>query len=121
MKSLLFTLVAVSFLSAPALALSPEAADFVRKAGLDPASATVKAADADGTIVTIFHDDEKQFSLESLAIEKAKNGVNAFVFTRTFIRKLKANYAGTPFPTSSYDGLYLTLDERKLAMRKMVE
>lgn len=121
MKSLALVLLVSAALAAPARALSPTAKDFVRKAGLDPESAAVRAADADGTITTVYQGDEKKYSVESLALEGAKNGLKAFVATRGFIRKLNADYAGTPFPTSGYDGLYLTVKERKLALRKMVE
>ena len=121
MKSLLLMIVATAALAVPARALSPEAEAFVRKAGLDPASVTVRQAEADGAIVTMYQDDERTNSLESLAKAGLKNGVKAFVSTRAFIRKLKANYAGTPFPTSGFDGLYLTVEERTLATRKMFE
>ncbi len=119
MKSLMFALAVSSVLAAPAQALSPEAEAFVRKAGLDPASAAVRAADEEGPISTIYQGDEKEYSLESLAQEKAKNGLKAFVVAREFIRKLKANFAGTSVPAGGYDGLYLTVDERKLALKKV--
>jgi hypothetical protein len=121
MKFLLSVLIASASLAVSAHALSPQAEAFVRKAGLDPASADVRQADADGMIVTIWQGDERKHSLESLANEGMKNGVKVFVSTRAFIRKLKADYAGTPFPTSGFDGIYLTVEERKLAERKMLE
>ena len=121
MKSLMAAVILSAAFAAPARALSPEAEAFVRKAGLDPASAAVRQADGDGTIVTMYRDDEKKFSLESLALEGAKNGVKAFVATRGFIRKLKADFAGTPFLKVGYDGLYLTVEERRLATRKAIE
>lgn len=101
--------------------LSPQAEKFIRSIGLDPKSKEVMQAAADGTIVTLYRDDEKRFSLESLALEGAKNGVRMFVATRWFIHNLKADYENTPFLTADYDGLYLTMDERKLATRKMIE
>ncbi len=121
MKSLMLAIVAAAALAAPARALSPQAEAFVRKSGLDPASAAVRLAESDGTITTMYRDDEKKFSLESLALEGAKNGVKAFVATRGFIHKLQTDYASTPFLTVGYDGLYLTMEERKLATRKMLE
>lgn len=99
--------------------MAPETEAFLRKAGLDPASAAVRLADKEGPIDTTYQGDEKQFSLDSLARDGAKNGIKAFVSAREFIRKLKANFAGTPIPAGGYDGLYLTLEERKLALKKV--
>ncbi|MDD5303817.1 MAG: hypothetical protein PHS14_12010 [Elusimicrobia bacterium] len=117
----MFAIAVSAALAAPARALSPEAEAFVRKAGLDPASAAVRLADADGTIDTTYRGDQKSFSLESLALEKAKNGVNAFVTTRNFIHKLEADFRGTPIPKTGYDGLYLTTEQRTLVARKIIE
>ena|SRR3989338_4768946 len=121
MKSLMVALVMSAAFAAPARALTPEVEAFLRKAGVDPASEAVRIAEEDGTIVTMYRDDEKQISLESLTREGAKNGIKAFVATRAFIRKLKADYAGTPFLRTNYDGLYLTIEERRLATRKAIE
>lgn len=121
MKSLMVALVVAAGFAVPAQALSPETEAFLRKAGLDPASEAVRIAEEDGTIVTMYRDDEKRISLESLAKEGAKNGIKSFVATRAFIRKLKADFAGTPFLKTNYDGLYLTLEERRLATRKAIE
>jgi hypothetical protein len=115
----MFVLALSAALAAPARAMTPETEAFVRKAGLDPASAAVRTADAEGPINTVYQGDEKEYSLDSLAHDGAKNGLKAFVSTREFIRKLKANFAGTPIPTSGYDGLYLTIEERKLALKKV--
>ena len=121
MKSLMFVIAAFASLAAPVHALSPKAEAFVRKAGLDPASAAVQLAESDGTITTTYRGDEKSFSLESLALEGAKNGVNAFVTTRNFIRKLEADFKGTPVPKTGLDRLYLTEEQRDLLVRKIVE
>lgn len=119
MKPLLFALAVSAVIAAPARAMTPETETFLRKAGLDPASAAVRAADAEGPVSTVYQGDEKTYSLDSLARDGAKNGIKAFVATRDFIRKLKANFAGTPAPTAGYDGLYLTTEERKLALKKL--
>ena len=37
------------------------------------------------------------------------------------IESLKADFAGTPFLKVGYDGLYLTIEERRLATRKAIE
>lgn len=121
MKSLVLAIVASATLAAPVRALSPVAEDFVRKAGLDPASDAVRAADKDGTISTTYRGDLKKYSLESLAKEGARNGVISFVTTRAFIRKLEADFAGTPIPKTGYDGLYLTVEQRRMVARKIVE
>lgn len=122
MKSLVFVFAVsatLAALAAPARAMSPETEAFVRKAGLDPASAAVRLADEEGPVSTVYQGDEKEYSLDSLARDGAKNGLKAFVSTREFIRKLKANFAGTPVPAAGYDGLYLTVEERKLALKKI--
>ncbi len=121
MKSLMVALVVAAAFAAPARALSPETEAFLRTAGLDPASDAVRLAEEDGEIVTMYRDDEKTFSLDSLARDGAKNGIKAFVATRGFIRRLKADFAGTPFLKTNYDGLYLTLEERRLATRKAIQ
>lgn len=115
--------IAVSFtlsaLAVPAQALSPETEAFLRRAGLDPASDAVRLADEEGPVQTVYQGDDKQYSLDTLARDGAKNGIKAFVATREFIRKLKVDFAGTRIPTQGYDGLYLTVEERKLALKKV--
>lgn len=118
MKSVIAALVVVVSLSTPSFALSPEAEAFLKGIGLDPASASVRAAEQEGTISTTFRGDSAEFSLESLAVEKKKNGVLAFIATRAFIKKLGSN-PKTPFPKTGYDGMYLTKDERNLVADKI--
>lgn len=119
MKSLLIAVAVSAILSAPARALSPETSAFLVKAGLDPASADVRLADEEGPVTVLYQGDDKEFSLDSLAKDNAKNGIKAFVASRAFIRQLKKNFAGTPAPKQGLDMLYLTLDERKLALKKV--
>src|SRR5438270_8565724 len=75
-----------------ALALSPQATDFLRSISIDPASENVKLADQDGTIkttstcITPTDCDSEEWSLETLAIGKKTNGVRCFIDTRAFIR-----------------------------------
>lgn len=119
MKSLLIAVAVFSAFALPARALAPETEAFLVKAGIDPKSPQVRMADEEGPVSTIYRDEEKEFSLDSLAKEGAKNGIKAFVAARDFIRKLKMNFAGTPSPKEGFDALYLTPDERKLAMKKL--
>jgi len=119
MKSLLLVVAACAALAAPVRALTPETASFLVKAGLDPTSADVRAADEEGPVTVLFQGEDKDFSLDSLATEGKKNGIKAFVAARAFIRRLKQNFAGTPAPKQGLDMLYLTLEERQLAMRKV--
>lgn len=119
MKSLLLAAAVSAVLAAPARALSPETAAFLVTAGLDPASADVRLADEEGPVTVLYQGDDKEFSLDSLAKDKAKNGIKAFVAARAFIRQLTKNFAGTPAPKQGLDMLYLTLDERKLALKKV--
>ncbi len=118
MKTLIIAFVAVAALAAPSFALSPEAEAFIRSIGQDPNSAAVRAADKDGTISTTFRGDPVAYSLESLAHEKKKNGVLAFITTRAFIKKLAVN-PSTPFPKPYYDGMYLTSAERDIVTDKL--
>lgn len=120
MKSLFIAFSAAVLLAGPAFALSPEAEAFVRSAGLDPQSDSVRAADQEGTIETTFRGDSASFSLEALAIQKKKNGVLAFVTTREFIKKLAANIR-TPFPKAYYDGMYLYPAERLVVAQKIAD
>lgn len=94
---------------------------FLESIGMDPRSENVQIAHHDGTISSIFRGQPISNSLESLAKEGSKKGVIAFVTTRVFIRKLKADFAGTPIPKVGYDGIYLTKDERLLVAEKLVE
>lgn len=118
MKPFLAALVATVVLATPSFALSPEAEAFLKGIGVDPASASARAADEEGTISTTFRGDSASFSLDSLAREKKKNGVLAFIATREFIRKLAGN-PNTPFPKAYYDGMYLTPSERGLVADKI--
>lgn len=119
MKSLLIAAAVSAFFASPALALSPETSAFLVKAGLDPASADVRMADEEGPVTVLYQGDEKEYSLDSLARDNAKNGIKAFVAARAYIRQLTKNFAGTPAPKQGIDMLYLTLDERKLALKKV--
>lgn len=120
-RSRLTVLVALMLLLfTPALAMSPSTAEFLRSAGIGPDSEAAQLADADGTLHTTCNGDPVAVSLEKLVAEGAKkNGAGYFVITRTFIRALKAGFAGTPVPPEGYDGACLTPDEKKLALRKV--
>lgn len=120
MKSLLAALAVTVALASPSFALSPEAEAFLRGIGLDPDSASVRAADQEGTIDTTFRGDPVSFSLESLAHGKKKNGALAFVATREFIKKL-ASKPSTPFPKPYYDGMYLYPAERLVVAQKIAD
>ena len=105
------------FAASPSLALSPQAADFIKSIGLDPTSADVVAADKDGVIKSTYRGDPVSHSLESLATEKKVNAVKSFVVSRKVARGLKGNPAGYQLPNGGiehYDGLYLTQAERLL-------
>lgn len=119
MKTLLLAAAVCSALALPARAITPETSAFLVKAGLDPASPQVRMADEEGPVKTSYLGDDKEFSLDSLAQDGAKNGIKAFVAARDFIRRLKNNFAGTPSPKEGYDALYLTPAERKLALKKL--
>jgi hypothetical protein len=118
MKTLLAAAAVVAALSSPSFALSPEAQAFLRTIPLDPASPQVRAAEAEGTIQTTFRGDDVSFSLESLALQKKKNGVLAFIATRAFIHKLERD-PNTPIPKTNYDGMYLTNEQRNLVVDKL--
>ena len=81
--------------TSPCSALTQQAADFLKSAGLDPADADVIAADQDGVIETTHAGDPETFSLESLAIGKKANAVRTFVAARKIIRELKADFKAT--------------------------
>ena len=106
---------------APIVQMKAETAEFLRSIGLDPESEDAQVAHQDGTISSIFRGKPISHSLESLAKEGSKKGVTSFITTRVFIRKLKADFAGTPIPKVGYDGIYLTNDERLLVADKLVE
>lgn len=102
-------------------ALSPQAEAFLTSIGLISTSPEVSLAVNDGVISTTFNGDPEQYSLEQLALQRKTNGAKAFVGTRNFIAKLTANFAGTSIPSTNYDPLYLTVQERALAGRKFAE
>lgn len=117
MRQILFAVL----LAAPVHALSPAAQSFLQEAGLDPASAEVRAADADGAILAPdCMGKDNVNSLESLAKEKSKKGVIAFVLTRTFIREVNADFVKSPKEPKEFQGCFLTLKERRLAIRKIM-
>lgn len=105
----------------PAQALSPEAKSFLRESGLDPSSADVRAADKDGSIVAPnCSGRDNTNSLESLAKEKSRKGVVAFVQSRKFIREVKADFVKSAKAPKEYNGCFLVVKERRLAMRKIL-
>lgn len=106
---------------APEAPLAPATIAFLGSIGLDPESEDVQIAHQDGTISSIFRGKEISHSLESLAKEGSKKGVSNFITSRVFIRKLKADFAGTSIPKVGYDGIYLTKDERMLVTDKLTE
>ncbi|MBI3287998.1 MAG: hypothetical protein HYZ74_00595 [Elusimicrobia bacterium] len=110
---------ALAAMSAPAGAMTRAAEDFLRQSGLNPSSEAVQIAEKDGMIRTTYRGDPVEFSLQSLAAERKRNGVVAFVTTRVFIKNLKADFEGTSIPKEHYDGLYLTKAERTLVTRKI--
>lgn len=118
MKPLAFAVLAVGLFSASASAMTPETAAYLRSIGLDPESADVVAVDSEGPVMTSYDGDASEFSLDSLAAQKKKNGISSFIGTRTFIRRLKENFAGTPIPKVNYDPMYLTPEERGQVGRK---
>lgn len=117
----LFLTVVFAALAGPASALSPAAVAFVREAGLDPASREVVAADRDGEIRSTYRGKAVSPSLEALALSKSKTGVLMFVKTRAYIRRLEADFAGTPLEKGGFDRLYLTERQRTLVTRKIFE
>ena len=121
MKIPLMTLSLLAALALSASAMSPAAEAFLRKVGIDPGSEQAGIADKDGAIATTYRGDSVEHSLESLVSQNKRNGVINFVTTRAFIRKLKADYAGTEVPQSNYDALYLTKAERELVGRKIAD
>jgi len=101
--------------SGEALALSRQATDFLLSISIDPASENVKLADQDGTVKTTVSGDPEENSLESLAITKKTNAVKSFIDTRTYIRRVKADFSRAEKPLfDSYNPRFMTPDERKL-------
>ena len=125
MKSKLLLIVALLVCAAtPCLALTQQAADFLKSVGLDPASADVVVADKEGEIQTTYNGDPNSFSLEALASGKKARAVRVFVASRKAIRELKANFKAYKIPAGGnpdYDGVYLTPSERTLMVKKMQE
>lgn len=115
---------ALATIATPAAALSPTARSFLVAVGIDPDSPAVKIADADGKIHTTFQGDAEVLSLEKLALGKRANGARQFIFMRSLIREIKANYASYRVPPGGYpdyNALYLTPEERLLVGRKVAE
>jgi len=122
MPFLLLTLLILA--TSPCAALTQQAADFIKSAGLDPANADVVAADKDGVIKTTFRGDAAAFSLERLATEKKANAVRSFVVSRKVARELRTNFKRYKLQAGGipgYDGMYLTPAERLLMVDKIVE
>lgn len=105
--------------AAPALKMKPETAKFLRSMDIDPESAEILLIYSEGPIETTYQGDPQTHSLDTLAAEKAKNATKRFITTRNFIRALKQDFEKTAIPPEGYDGLYLTLEERKLALKKV--
>lgn len=103
----------------PASAMTPAAAAFLRSVGLDPDSAPVRTADADGEIQGQVMGDPEVFSLERLARESRPAAVKQFVATRWFIHQLKADFDHTPLLKDGYNASFLTSEERQLVGRKV--
>jgi len=105
--------------AAPAPKMKPETAKFLLSIGIDPESAEIVLIYSEGPVETAYQGDPQTHSLDTLAAEKAKNATKRFITTRNFIRALKRDFEKTPIPPEGYDGLYLTLEERKLALKKV--
>jgi hypothetical protein len=121
MKPLLIAGLAI-LLSAPVRAeLSPAGETFLKSIGVNLQAQDVVVAIADGVISTTYDADPQDYSLDDLATRKQKNGSLAFIGTRNFIKKLKGNFSGTSIPSTNYDPLYLTPEERSMAGRKFAE
>jgi len=106
---------------APVAKMKPETAEFLRSIGVDPESEDVVATEAEGTVATEYDGDPVEYSLDSLAAEKKKNGIVTFIGTRTFIRRLKKDWDGTSIPRTNYDPKFLTRAELGMAGRKFAE
>lgn len=121
MKPLALAALAATFFAVSASAMTPETEQYLRSIGLDPASSDIVAVDAEGLVSTSYDGDAAEYSLDTLAAQKKKNGINSFVGTRVFIRRLKANFVGTSIPKTNYDPMYLTPEERGLVGRKFAQ
>lgn len=121
MKPLFAAVFAVFTFAAAASAMTPETEQYLRSIGSNPQSPDVIAIDEEGPVTTSRNGDPEEYSLDILAAAKKKNGILAFITTRTFIRNLKKNFSGTSIPKSQYDPLYLTGTEKGLVGRKFVE
>jgi hypothetical protein len=121
MKPLALAAFAVVFYAAAASAMTPETAAYLRTIGVNPEAADVVAVDSEGPISTSYDGDDQEYSLDTLAAAKRKNGVSSFITTRGFIRHLKENFDGTSIPKTNYDPLYLTGEERGLVGRKFAQ
>lgn len=101
--------------------MSPATAKFLTSLGIDPKSDDAAAADKDGLIQSVHQGKPVSSSLESLSGAKDKNGVITFIASRRFIKRLKADFKGTPMLRVDYDAMYLTESERDLAFKKFLE
>lgn len=106
---------------APVAKMKPETAEFLRSVGVDPESEDVVATESEGTVSTEYDGDPVEYSLDSLAAEKKKNGIVTFIGTRSFIRRLKKDWDGTSIPKTNYDPKFLTREELGMAGRKFAE
>jgi len=119
---LFFTLFVLA--TSPCVALTQQAADFIKSVGMDPTAADVVAADKEGEIQTTYNGDPMTYSLEALASGKKARAVRVFVTTRKAARELKADLKGYKVPTGGipdYDGIYLTPSELPLMVKKIME
>ena len=98
-------------------AMKPATESFLKELGLDPKSSRILTIASD----SITAKSGKVHTLDSLAAKRDETGVKAFIATRAFIHRLKENDAGSSIPTTNYDPLYLTHDERHLVDRKFAE
>jgi hypothetical protein len=108
-------------LVAPALALSPSSTKYLRSIDIDPKSAQVVSADKDGAIRSAYRGKPVENSLEALAAAHDAVKVRKFIATRDFVKRLKADFEGTPMLRVDYDAMYLTESERDLAFKKFME
>jgi len=119
MKPLALSLIFLA-LALPAKALSPEAEEYLKTIGFDPASEDVRLAEAAGEIQTSFMDEDVTYSLELLAAgKKKKNQLTNFITTRAFMARLQKDFNGTKVPAKNYEALYLTTEERQMVGRKI--
>lgn len=123
MKSLALSAAALVLAAVSASALTPSTEAFLRSIGLDPQSKSVRIAEQDGDIATTYMDEPAVFSLEKLAALKSKNQVTRFIGTRAYYARLKSDYKNTPLPKfkDNYEAQYLTVEERKVVSRKVME